>query len=366
MNRSVRWVLSALGVAFTGYLAVGGMIWTRPVDVPAVLVLNLVVYLAVTGLCIFWPTRAMPATATAAAPRSTVEGPARTGTALVAVTAGMSRPAPLPLWIALLVLAVTVVLPSATWWAAGEEGRLQPFATWSLGGLGALLAILVVRRRSVFAWSGVAVLFVGSVLWIGIEPTLSLGAVGSAIWVGGAQIIVLLIDRAAVETVELTRLQREASEWLATQEGRRRERRVRVQRALAVAGPVLSRTISAGGGLDDDERLQARLAEGRLRDELRGPRLLDDAVRRVLEDVRRAGSHVTFLDEGGLDGLDERELAAIRAELADVLDGARSERLYIRTSTHPDTAVTVVGRSRLDDADDETVDLWREIPRPKK
>ncbi|MDD7930492.1 hypothetical protein [Microbacterium thalli] len=359
MNRSVRWVLSALGVAFTAYLAVGGMFWTRPVDAPVVLVLTLVVYLAVAGLCIFWPTRPMAAT-----PARPAAG--GTATAMSAVTAGLSRPAPLPLWIALLALAVTAVIPSATWWAAGEEGRLQTFATWSLGGLGALLAILVVRRRSLIAWTGVAVMFLGSVLWIGIGPTLSLGAVGSAIWVGGAQIIVLLIDRAAVETAELTKLQRDASEWLATQEGRRRERRVRVQRALAVAGPVLSRTIAAGGALDDDERLQARLAEGRLRDELRGPRLLDDAVRRVLEDVRRTGSHVTFLDEGGLDGLDERELAAIRAELAGILDGARSERLYIRTSTHPDTAVTVVGRSRHGDADEETVDLWREIARPRK
>jgi hypothetical protein len=355
MNRSVRWVLSALGVAFTAYLAVGGMFWTRPVDVPVVLVLNLVVYLAVTGLCIFWPTR----------PMGVPSRPAADVPALSAVTAGMSRPAPLPLWIALLAFAVTIVIPSATWWAAGEAGRLQPFATWSLGGLGALMAVLVVRRRSIVAWSGIAMLFLQSVIWIGPEPTLSLGAVGSALWVGGAQIIVLLIDRAAVETAQLTALQREASEWLATQEGRRRERRVRVQRALAVAGPVLSRTIKADGDLDDDERLQARLAEGRLRDELRGPRLLDDAVRRVLEDVRRSGSHVTFLDEGGLDGLDERELAAIRAELADVLDGVRSERLYIRTSTHPDTAVTVVGRSRHDDGSDETVDLWREIARPR-
>jgi hypothetical protein len=355
MNRSVRWVLSALGVAFTAYLAVGGMIWTRPVDVPAVLILNLVVYLAVTGLCIFWPTR----------PTGVPSRPGADAPAVSAVTAGMSRPAPLPLWIALLALAVTVVIPSATWWAAGEAGRLQPFATWSLGGLGALMAILVVRRRSIVAWSGIAMLFLQSVIWIGPEPTLSLGAVGSALWVGGAQVIVLLIDRAAVETAQLTALQREASEWLATQEGRRRERRVRVQRALAVAGPVLSRTIKADGDLDDDERLQARLAEGRLRDELRGPRLLDDAVRRVLEDVRRAGSHVTFLDEGGLDGLDDRELAGIRAELAEVLEGVRSERLYIRTSTHPDTAVTVVGRSRHDDGSDETVDLWREIARPR-
>lgn len=349
MKRSIRPMLSALAVAFTGYLAVGGMWWTRPVDSPPMLVIALVAYLGVTGLCIFWPSR----------PVGVATGPVPT------VTAGLGRPAALPLWVALLGFGAALVIPQVTWWAAGEAGRWEPFATWSLGGIGALMCVLVVRRRALVAWAGIAVLVASSVLWIGVEPTLSLGAVGSFLWVGGAQLTMLLTDRVAHETAELTRLQREASEWLATQEGRRRERRVRVQRALAVAGPVLARTVAAEGDLDDDERLQARLAEGRLRDELRGPRLLDDAVRRALEALRRGGAHVTFLDEGGLDGLDDRALATIRADLAAALEGAASERVYIRTSPHPQVAVTVVGRSRADDGD-ETVDLWHEIAHPRR
>ena len=90
---------------------------------------------------------------------------------------------------------------------------------------------------------------------------------------------------------------------------------------------------------------QARLAEGRLRDEMRGPRLLDDAVHAELERARRRGANVTVLDEGGLDGLDEATLAIIRAELAETLRSARSDRLYIRTSPDDRVAVTVVGRS---------------------
>ncbi|KAA9085069.1 hypothetical protein [Microbacterium radiodurans] len=346
MKSSIRPVLSALAVAFTGYLAVAGTWWTRPVESPVVLVLTLVAYLAVTGLCIFWPS----------VPRE----PAASSTG---GDAGMGRAAALPLWVALLGFAVALLLPSATWWGVGEEGRFQPFATWSLGGIGALMAILVVRRRYLVAWSGIAVMILGSIAWIGVPSTLSLGAVGSVIWVGGAQIIMLLTDRAAIETAELLQLQREASEWLATQEGRRRERRVRIQHALAVAGPVLSRTIAVDGDLDDEERLQARLAEGRLRDELRGPRLLDDEVRRGLEELRRGGANVTFLDEGGLDGLGERDLLEIRRELASVISGASSERIYIRTSTQPGVAVTIVGRSRGEDGD-EDVDLWHEIARP--
>ncbi len=149
-----------------------------------------------------------------------------------------------------------------------------------------------------------------------------------------AQLLLLSMDRAARDTARLAQLQRAASAWQASQGGRQRERRVQIQQALAVAGPVLARTVSSGGELDADDRLEARLAEGRLRDEMRGPRLLDDDVRDELERARRRGANVTVLDEGGLDGLGEASLAIIRAQLADTLRSASSDRLYIRTSPH--------------------------------
>jgi hypothetical protein len=48
----------------------------------------------------------------------------------------------------------------------------------------------------------------------------------------------------------------------------------------------------------------ARIAEATLRDELRGSALLDDGVRAALVAARAAGSSVSMLDEGGLDGID--------------------------------------------------------------
>ena len=109
----------------------------------------------------------------------------------------------------------------------------------------------------------------------------------------------------------------------------------------------------------------ARLAEGTLRDELRGAGLLDDDVRAALSAARGRGSVVSVLDEGGLDDLAPDDRAELRAELARLIEGARSQRLYIRASTHPDIAVTVVGRSASDGGED-TVDLWREFARPPR
>ncbi len=332
MKASLRSALSALGVAFTAYLAVGGMIWTSTPQQPLLVVAMIALYLVTVWLCIFWG----------------------------------SGTTPLPLWLTALALLAAVLVPNVTWFAAGDDVRLQTWATWGLGGISALLAILVVRRRVWAAWIGVGILAVSGSFWIGIVSALSLGAVGAVVWVGIAQLVTGLMARAARDTAELTELQRSSSEWLASQSGRRRERRVTVQRAIALAGPVLTRVIETGGVLDDDERALARLSEGRLRDELRGRRLLDDAVRLQLETVRRRGTEVTMLDEGGLDGVEETQLTAIRTELAQALADARSERVFIRTSQHESIAVTVVGRSRSEDDPDgeDVVDLWHEIRWP--
>lgn len=342
---SVRAIVSALAVAFTAYLAARGFWWgTGQVDRPWIIVLALPLYLVVTWLTIFWGVRPQKPGA-----RGVI--PARRGM--------------LPVWVCAIALTIAVVVPNAIFFAVAPESRTQPFATWVIGGVGALMTIVMVRRRPWFAWIGLALSAVSVSLWIGVLPTLSLGMVGSIVWVAAAQLLMVALDRAALDTVRLAELQQAASAWQASQSGRQRERRVQVQRALQAAGPILGRTIETGGNLRPAERLEARLAEGRLRDELRGPRLLDDEVRAELEAARRRGITVTMLDEGGLEDLAEPELAAVRGELADILRSASSTRLIIRTSPHERVAVTIVGRSGDGESlsDEDSVELWHEIPR---
>jgi len=348
---SVRRIIVGIGLAFTAYLAARGLWWTAPVEQPLVIIAALSLYLVTTWLCIFWEPRRPSVPSTADGATMPLIGGSRTS---------------LPKWAAVLALASAFIVPSAIAVAVGPDERTAPFATWYLGGIGALMTIVMVRRRPWVAWIGIAALAVASIGWMGLLPALSLGLVGSIVWVAATQLMLLSIDRAASDTAQLAQLQRAASAWQASQSGRQRERRIQVQRALAVAGPVLTRTVSSGGSLDEDERTQARLAEGRLRDEMRGPRLLDDAVHAELERARRRGTNVTVLDEGGLDGLDEATLAIIRTELAETLRSARSDRLYIRTSPDERVAVTVVGRSAAGQglSDEDAVDLWHEIGHP--
>ncbi len=348
---SVRRIIVAIGLAFTAYLALRGLWWTAPVLQPLVIVAALSLYLVTTWLCIFWE------------PRRPAQAPGADGAPHII---GGSRTA-LPAWAGVMALASALIVPSAIAVAVAPDDRSEPFATWYLGGIGALMTIVMVRRRPWIAWIGTAALAVASGVWLGFVNAMNLGLVGSIVWVAATQLMLQSMDRAARDTAQLAQLQRAASAWQASQSGRQRERRIQVQRALAVAGPVLTRTVASGGALNEEERTEARLAEGRLRDEMRGPRLLDDAVHAELEQARRRGTNVTVLDEGGLDGLDEESLAVIRTELAETLRTARSDRLYIRTSPDERVAVTVVGRSAAGPglSDEDAVDLWREIGHPR-
>ncbi|MBU4465697.1 MAG: hypothetical protein KKH75_07615 [Actinobacteria bacterium] len=345
---SVRRVMMTLGLAFTGYLAARGLWWNgADVNEPAVMVGALAFYLVTTWLCIFIKPRR---------PRDAAEAPASTRRA----TARM------PLWASGLAVLTAVVVPTTITLSAGLDVRSASFVTWYIGGIGALMAIVMVGRRPWAAWLGTGALTVASMILLGPLPALALGLVGSLMWVTAAQLLMASIDRAARDTAQLTELQRTASSWQAAQSGRRRERRIQVQRALAIAGPFLARTIETGGIMTDEERRGALLAEGQLRDELRGARLLDDGVRAALDGARRRGTTVTVFDEGGLDGLPDEDLDVIRAELAQTIGSARSARLYIRTSPDPTIAVTVVGRSVVGAglSEEDSVDLWREIAHP--
>jgi len=336
---SVRTVLTVIGLAFTTYLASRGLIWSGPVAYPAVLIAAVVFYLGTSWLWILWAWR----------PRGAQAPPPR-----------------LPVWAVVLALAAALLVPNAVNAAVPHDALRASYVTWVIGGVGALMTIVMIRAQPVVAWVGMAMVGVSCMLWIGPLDTLAYGLIGSVVWVAVAQLALVFLNRAARDTAKLAELQQAASSWQAAHAGRAQERRMHVRRALAEAGPLLSRTIVTGGSLSPAERAAAQLAEWRLRDELRAPRLLDDTVRAAVDALRRAGTTVTILDEGGLEDLPDAALSAVRDELAETLRSARSPRIFVRSSPDPRVAVTVVGRAASAEglSDEDAVELWREIPRP--
>lgn len=338
---TVRTVLAALALAFALYQAARGLLWTPFPERPGILVAALVLYLAATVVTIFAIPRPVPGAATAREP--------------------------MPLWAAVVGLVTVAIVPSMTGFAVADTdgvARIATYGTWYVGGGGALMVVLMVRRRTWIAWAGTVVLSIGAMIWMGPVQALTQGLVGSLVWVGVAHLLVFLIDRAERDADQLAELQAVTSAWEAAQEGRERERRVQLQRALAVGGPVLARVIAMHGLLSESERREAGMAEARLRDELRGPRLLDDGVRAEIDAARRRGAQVSVFDEGGLEGVSEADLDQIRSELAEALRDSQSNRIIIRTSPDDSVAVTVVGRLVVEQTDEDSVDLWREIRHP--
>ncbi|GAA2949705.1 hypothetical protein GCM10010458_39420 [Microbacterium luteolum] len=330
MNRTVRSVATSLAVGFAMYFVARGVWWIEQPTAPLLMVLAIGLYLAVVNIAIL---------ADAASVR-------------------------MPLWTAVLSAVASVLIPVLVTFSLDPADRTEPFATWYIGGLGLLGVVCVVRRRALIGWFTLAMLVATSSAYLGMVVSLNLGLVGSIMWVLIAQLLVMFWDRAVRDTERLAEIQQAVSAWHATQLVRQRERRLRTQFALAVAGPVLSRVVASRGALDEREQLEARLAEGRLRDELRGADLLNDAVRDAIEAARRRGVTVTVFDEGGLDGVEEERRVEIRDELAVTLARAEAGRLIIRSAKDPRVAVTVVGRAGArSSGDDDSVELWHEILR---
>lgn len=337
---TVRRLMYGLVFAFTAYFLLRGVIWTIEAPMP-------VLQGAAVGV---WLVAVIGAMFLAAEPEASEDA--------------QNRPGQLPLGIGVVLLLLSIAAAALSF-LGGADRVLELPAAGVFGATGLLLTIMCVRRRPLLAWIGIVALSAQGIAVMGLDLALQRGLVGAVLWVGLAQLLMWFTDRAYRDTSRLARLQQVSSAWQAAQEARRFERRQRVQFALIVAGPVLTRVIETNGRLSDTERLRARLAEGTLRDELRGARLLDDEVRLAIRAVRERGATLTIFDENGLDDLDEAALQRVRSELAATLRGTTAARIIVRTSPDPDVAVTVVGRQAAGAAvsEEDAVELWHEIPR---
>jgi hypothetical protein len=304
--------------------------------------------------------------------------PALIAMALYVVATALSllprQPVLMPAWLAAFNLAVSIAMPLLVTSQLKPADPDNGYATWYVAAVGTLLTITSTRRRQAFAWVGVLALVLQTVLWSGGLGGLSdYGVLGSVVWVAVSHLLARALAKAGRDTRQFGLAEREAADWQAAQDAHLFERQFRLRQTSSMALPMLRRIVESEGRLSDQERQECLYLEGAIRDEIRGRKLLNDAVRHEVMDARRRGTVVTLLDEGGIDDLDEAELSRVHDALADAIRSTRTDRLIARTVPEGSaTAVTVVGLSVAgdgsasmlgeDDLDDE-VDLWLEIPR---
>lgn len=282
-------------------------------------------------------------------------------------------------WMAIFNLAVSVAVPILV---SSQLGPIEDFvpgsdrSTWYVAGVGTLMVITSARRRHGIAWLGVTALVVQTILWAGPGALVSLGVVGSVLWVGVSHALARSLDKASKDARSYTLAEREAAEWRAAQEAHVFERQFRLEQTSRTALPMLRLIVQRGGALTESRRNECLYLEGAIRDEIRGRQLLNNRVREQVMVARRRGVTVTLLDEGGIDDLDDSELERIHNALAVAIRDCGSNLIIARTVTEgSDVAVTVVGLSSFgegaaralgsqpEDDDEDRVDLWLEIPR---
>ena len=294
----------------------------------------------------------------------------------IAMTAVLipSRQPRMPIWLAAFSVAIAIVLPLvvAAGLDAGREGG-NGYSTWYVAGVGALMTATAVRGRPGFAWAGIGFLVVQTVLWAGPAAPASLGVIGSASWVGVAHLLTNALAKAVRDSQRFAIAERGAAEWQAAQEAHLNERQFRIGQTTVMAMPMLRTIQQSGGDLTAAQRAECLHLEGAIRDEIRGRRLLNDAVREQVMLARRRGTTVTLLDEGGIDDLESVERERVLDTLADALRRTNADKVIARTVPEgSEVAVTVVGLRSSDDGsasllgdslDDDEVELWLEIPR---
>ncbi len=255
-----------------------------------------------------------------------------------------------------------------------REGGLG-YATWYVAAVGTLMTITSTRRRHLFAWIGIAALVVQTIVWGGPLLLLGIGVIGSAAWVAVSHILSRALLKASADAARFAQAEREATDWQAAQEAHLYERQFRLGQTGTTAVPMLQIIEASVGDLTHEQRQECLHLEGAIRDEIRGRRLLNDAVRHEVMAARRRGASVNLLDEGGLDELDEPSRDRVLNALAEAIRTTAAMRVIARTAPiDSDVAVTVVGLTSVSgghardlghshDDDDDVVDLWLEIPR---
>ena len=290
-------------------------------------------YIIITLAALFSGYHLLLATVSLGAARE--PGPYLVAMGLYALATVMSlwptSPLAMPSWMAVFNVAVCVALPLLVTSQLDVSGSVgADYSTWYPAAIGTLMVITATRRRTALAWLGVGFLAAQTIAWAGVAALVSLGVIGSVVWVGVAHVLARSLAKIGRDTRQYAMAEREAAEWQAAQEAHLFERQFRLRQTSRMALPILRQIVAAGGELSDAQRAECLHMEGAIRDEIRGRKLLDDDVREQVMAARRRGTIVTLLDEGGLDDLSDVDLDRVLTQLADAIRGVTADKLIIR------------------------------------
>ena len=179
----------------------------------------------------------------------------------------------LPLTQAILNLAVAAIVPLLV------NANLDPqtadaYSTWYVVGIATLMATTAVRQQKLIAWIGAALLVIQVVSWAGLFAGIQAGLIGALLLVFAGHTISVGLKSAYRRTMEFTEAARNSQTQAVANAAASEERRARLDLALRGALPMLREIESQRGKLSNSQKLEARLLEASLSDEIRGHGLM--------------------------------------------------------------------------------------------
>jgi hypothetical protein len=245
-------------------------------------------------------------------------------------------------WLCVLVAAVVPALVNAA------LGGYQPgnYTTWYISGVATLLAITAVRQGRLQSTIGTVILVVQVLVFAGPMALFNSGLAGAVLLVFVGQISSYLLSSAEAEAA---RYREQASATLAAtaaNSAARQERKARLSQTLQRAMPMLELIAQRGSALTEAERLEARLLEAELRDQIRGRNLAVPMLTSVVGQLRRNGVDVQLLDDGGIDDLEQPHREELLAEVAQQIAGVKTGKVVVRAVRGESWRVTVAALRR--------------------
>lgn len=221
-----------------------------------------------------------------------------------------------------------------------EISALGTPATWFVTAVATILAITAVRQQRVWAWNGLTILTLHLLSWGGLDALFVSGLAGAIGLVGAAHAISVGLERSARQTSEYLEKAKATQTATATDSVIRQERSERITATLDETLPLLEKI--SRGTFSAQDRREATLLEGQLRDAIRGRMLINSNLKESVTSARSRGVEVVILDEGGLVGISEQEKDSLRNRLAKELDEIKSGRVTIRSPQQPGVRATFV------------------------
>jgi hypothetical protein len=230
----------------------------------------------------------------------------------------------------------------------------DPYSTWYVGGMSALLGVLAARGKSIFAWLAAA-----SVAWLivlkdGVSGLGEVGIEGMAILIAAASATAFALKRADREVFELQEAEMAAEEAIIRAEAAGVERRLRLQNVLQRVLPALSYISANRENLTAGEQEKLLQLEASLRDDIRGKSLLNERVRQAAAEARARGVEVLILDEGGLSEVAELQLDHMLERVAKAIDSVMTGKVVVRSPRGEKWVVTVMATR----PGTQSPDLW--------